>query len=175
MRVMEKWKYIEDYEGLYEVSNLGRVRSLYTGKILKPRTQGSGYLQVDLYKDGKKKNYFIHRLVALAFIPNDDPEHKTEVNHINDEDKTDNRACNLNWMDHKQNVNWGTRNERSSQNRINHPDMSKTIRQMTLDGQVVAIWPSIMEASRNGFSQGNISNCCNGKIKTAYGYKWEYV
>lgn len=168
----EVWKDIEGYEGLYEVSNMGRVRSFprntTSGKILKPITQKNGYLYVILYKDGKAKNYKVHRLVALAFVPNDDPEHKTECNHIN-EIKKDCRASNINWLDHKRNINWGTRNERSGQKRM------KPVKQLALDGTLVAIWPSIIEASRNGFNQSNIVSCCKGKYKTSYGFKWEYL
>lgn len=175
----EIWKDIEGYEGLYQVSNLGRVKSLGNNKkrkdkILKPITLKTGYLQVDLCKDGKRKLYYIHRLVAQAFVPNDNPEHKTEANHIN-EIKTDCRASNINWLDHKRNINWGTRNERVGQKLVNHLDTSKPVKQLTLDGVLVTIWPSIMEASRNGFNQGNICLCCNGRQNTHKGFKWAYL
>jgi hypothetical protein len=170
----EKWRDIPEYEGVYQVSNLGRVKSLnYNGtgkeKVMKPITDKDGYLFVTLCKNRNKKMYKVHRLVAQAFIPNNDPEHKTEVNHIN-EDKTDNRTCNLNWMTRKQNVNWGSGIKRSSQKR------SKPIKQLSLDGALVTIWPSIMEVERkNGFAPNNICKCCNGKYKTAYGFRWEYA
>ena len=168
----EIWKDIEGYKGLYQVSSLGKVRSLprntTSGKILKPITQKNGYLYVILYKDGKGNFYKVHRLVALAFVPNDDPQYKIEVNHLN-EKKTDNRASNLNWMSHKENIHYGTGIERRVQKKI------KPIKQISLDGTLVAIWPSIMEASRNGFNQGNICQCCQGKYKTYKGFKWEYL
>ena len=176
----EEWRDIEGYEGLYQVSNLGRVKSLsynHSGKekIRKLRTNTKGYLDVILYKDNKGKHYRVNRLVALAFVFNDDPEHKTQVNHIN-EIKTDNRACNLNWMSLKENINYGTGVERRNQKQKNDPTKSKPVKQLSLDGTLVAIWPSAMEAERkNGFAHNNIWTCCNGKYKTAYGYKWEYA
>lgn len=102
----EKWKDIFGYEGVYQVSDLGRVRSRYSGewRILKWKKQNVGYLQVDLYKDKKRKQHLVHRLVADAFIPNND-ESKNQVNHIN-EDKTDNRASNLEWCDRQYNMTY---------------------------------------------------------------------
>ena len=93
----ERWKDIEGYDGMYQVSDLGRVRSKHSGKwkVLRPGKTGSGYLKVNLCKDKQKKNLMIHRLVAQAFIPNDD-ETKTQINHIN-EDKEENRFWNLEW------------------------------------------------------------------------------
>lgn len=170
--INEIWRPIKGYEGLYEVSNMGRVRSLnYRHKIgnvqIKKLTKdNNGYLRVNLGLN--KIDRLVHRLVAEAFIPNDDPEHKTQCNHIN-EDKLDNRACNLNWMTPKENVNWGTGIKRSVQNR------QKPIKQLTLDGALVAIWSSMMEAQRNGFTAAAICKCCNGKIKTHKGFKWQYA
>ena len=113
---MEEWRSIPGYEGLYEVSNLGRVKSLeisYTRKngimdhkpemILSPKNNGTGYFIVCLYKNKTHKYYLIHRLVALTFIPN--PDNLPCVNHL-DEDKTNNRVDNLEWCDHKYNSNY---------------------------------------------------------------------
>ena len=99
----EKWKDIEGYEGAYQVSNLGRVRSLKFGrvKVLRPEKCTCGYLCVNLYKNGKRKHLSVHRLVADAFIHNDNI-FNTEVNHRN-EDKTDNRVTNLEWCDRQYN------------------------------------------------------------------------
>lgn len=105
----EDWKDITGYEGLYQVSNFGRVKRLNTNRILKSAKSKGGYPYIVLSKNGITSNKTIHRLVAKAFIPN--PENKPEVNHI-DENKTNNKVSNLNWMTRKENVNHGTRTER---------------------------------------------------------------
>ena len=164
----EIWKDIDGYEGLYQVSNLGNVKSLNyrrTGKerILKPGNNGLGYLFVILCNNGKLKHFKIHRLVAKAFLEN--PDNKSDVNH-KDEDKTNNNVDNLEWMTRLENNNYGTRNERSS----------KSVIQYSLKGEFIRKWPSVIQIQRDlGFSQGNISQCCNGKLKTAYGYIWKYA
>ena len=116
----EIWEDIVGYEGLYQVSNLGRVKSLdridasghrRKGKILKPKINHGGYVQINLYNNSIRKTVSVHRIVAIAFIPNDDIENKTEVNHLN-EVKTDNRVENLQWCSPKENVNHGTCIER---------------------------------------------------------------
>ena len=107
----EIWKDIKGYEGIYQVSNFGRIKSSYTKRILKGGKNKAGYLLVGLYKQGVLSRKSIHRLVAEAFIPN--PDNKPEVNHI-DENKTNNMVSNLEWMTAKENINHGTRNERSN-------------------------------------------------------------
>lgn len=99
----ERWRDIEGYDGAYQVSDLGRVRSLKFGrvKVLRAYENRYGYLKVFLWKYGKRYNIYVHRLVSYAFIPNDD-ETKNEINHIN-EVKTDNRATNLEWCDRSYN------------------------------------------------------------------------
>lgn len=160
----EIWKDIEGYEGLYQISNLGNVKTLnynHTGKekILKPKKDKYGYLEVGLYKEGKRKIYKIHRLVAEAFIPN--PNKLPEVNH-KDENKTNNHITNLEFCDRKYNCNYGTRNEK----------LSKQV--MCLETGVV--YPSTMEVQRQfGFRNSDISLTCNGKQQTAYGFHWKYV
>lgn len=132
-----------------------------------------GYLQVQLWKDKKDKWSTIHRLVAQAFIPNDDPEHKTQVNH-KDEDKTNNFVDNLEWCTKGYNTNYGTRNDRVSK-ALRNGKTSKQIAQYK-DDKLVRIWPSSAEVKRQlGYSSGNIRNCCRGERKTAYGFKWEYA
>lgn len=102
----ERWKDIFGYDGMYQVSDLGRVRSRYSGewKVLRPGKTGSGYLCVILCKHGKQNKFLVHRLVASYFVENDNI-FNTEINHIN-EIKTDNRASNLEWCDRRYNMNY---------------------------------------------------------------------
>lgn len=166
----EIWKDIKGYEGLYQVSNLGRVKSLGNGKsnnskvkILKPCKNKDGYFLITLSKNNKKKSYRINRLVASAFIPN--PNNLTQVNH-KDEDKTNNRVDNLEWCDSKYNTNYGTRNKR----------ISKPIIQFTKNGEFVRKWDSATQVEKElSIKQQNISKCCGEKIKSAYNYKWGYA
>ena len=175
---VEIWKDYKDYEGLYQASNLGRLRSLdrwvksksgsvrlCKGKILKLCTDKYGYLKVSLYKNNKVKTYYVHRLVAEAFIPN--PENLPEVNH-KDENKLNNNAENLEWCDREYNCNFGTRNEKVAKK------CSKPVVQYTLDGQFVREWESIRECDRNGFNHGAVAVCCQGKRKTHKGFIWKY-
>lgn len=117
----EVWKPIKDYEGLYEISNLGRVKSLNyggtgKGKVLKNIERSNGYLGVRLTKNGKTKAFKVHRLVAEAFIPN--PEDKPCVDHINTI-KNDNRVENLRWATHKENMNNPLTKKKMSENYAN--------------------------------------------------------
>ena len=166
----EIWKPVLDYIGLYEVSNLGRVRSLKFNKfrILKPFKTKKGYLHVDLCEDGKRKEFNIHRLVWETFngkIPDG-----MQVNHI-DENKLNNRLDNLNLMTPKENTNYGTRNKRASVAMTNGK-LSDPVLQLTLDGELVREWPSMSEADRYGYNHSHISSCCNGKRKSHKGFKW---
>ena len=173
----ENWKDVLGYEGLYQASNLGRIRSLNYNregkiKILKPVKAKNGYLRVNLYKDGKLKHYSVHRLVWEAF--NGKIPEGYEINHIN-EIKTDNRLENLNLMTPKQNVNWGTRNQRVGEKQRNDSNRSKPVLQFTLEWKFVREWPSTKECGRNGFNQGHVAECCRGELKTYKGYKWMYA
>lgn len=174
--MQEVWKDIKGYEGLYQVSNKGRVKSLsrvasngrrIAERILKPYKNRGGYLQVNFYKDGKLINHYIHRLVATAFIPN--PENKPEVNHVN-ENKENNNANNLEWATRKENNNHGTRKERMAKTH------SKPVIGISLDGKSYLYFNSAKDAQRLGrFNHGAISDCCRGKRKTHKGYIWNYV
>ena len=151
--VGEQWRPVVGYEGLYEVSSYGNVRSIKRDIILKPRDNGV-YLRVNLYKNGKLKGCSVHRLVAEAFIPN--PENLETVNHI-DEDKTNNHVYNLEWMTRKENVR--------------HSKCKKVLCIET--GEV---YDSMTEAVENtGIAQSSISTCCNGKLKHAGGFHWCFV
>lgn len=103
---MEEWKDVVSYEGLYEVSNLGRVRNKKRNTMV-TLLDNNGYHRVELWKNNKRRRYMLHRVVAQTWIPNDD-ETKTQVNHIN-EIKTDNRVENLEWCTASYNNKYGNR------------------------------------------------------------------
>lgn len=154
----EIYKDVIGYEGLYEVSNQGNVKSLKRNKILSPGIVNGGYFTVVLCKNGEVKHYRVHRLVAEAFIPN--PARLPEINHIN-KDKTDNRAENLEWCDRQYNIDYS---------------LSKQVAQYDFSGNLINVWKSVNEIQRQlGFSSSHISHCCLGKYKTMYGYVWRYV
>ena len=158
---MEHWKAIAGFEGLYEVSDLGRVKSLKYGKekILKPWKDTYCYLKVSLRKDGHIKHLFVHRLVADAFIQN--PNNLETVNH-RDEDKTNNVASNLEWMSREDNIIY------SQARQVQMFDKSTS--------ELLATFPSLIEAERvTGIYHSSISYCCNGNRKSAGGYVWKYA
>ena len=171
----EIWKDIPNYEG-YQVSNLGRVKSMeridalgrrVKERILKPYMNRNGYYQVDLCKQSIVKRYYVHRLVYEVF--NGPIPENMQVNH-RDERPVNNRLENLNLMTCKENCNWGTRNERMTKK------LSKPVLQFDLNDNLVKEYPSIIQAGREtGFAFSNICACCNGKLKTAYNYKWKYA
>lgn len=179
--IYEEWRPIPGYFELYDASNFGRVRSLdrlvkysngkivfHKGGILSPGKNTKGYLTVILCKDGKKKCFRVHRLVWEAFngiIPDG-----YEVNHIN-EIKTDNSLWNINLMTHIENNNYGTRTQKAKE-KLTNGKLSDPVLQLTLDGVLVKEWPSLNETGRNGFDQGVVSKCCNGKLKSHKGFKW---
>lgn len=179
---MEEWKNIKGYEGLYQVSNLGRVRSLKYRKtnntnILKLSIDNRGYQRICLFKNDKRKSYLVHRLVAQTFIPNSN--NYTEVNHI-DENPSNNCVDNLEWCDAKYNINYGTRIERVRQKIIykngKEHHLSKPINQYTKEGKLVKKWYSVSDIQRElGFNVGSISMCANGKRKTCGGFIWKYA
>ena len=162
----EYWKPVVGYEGLYEVSNWGRVKSLKFGKekILKPIIR-HGYYFVGLSKNGIVKSYSVHRLVAQVFIPN--PNNLPCVNH-KDENKQNNVVSNLEWCTHEYNNSYGTRSKRVAEKQ------SKPVLQYDLEGNLIKEWVSINECGRNGFNQGGICKCCNGKQKIYKGFIWKY-
>lgn len=168
--MIEIYKDIQGYEG-YQVSNHGNVRSLKYNKerILKPQKVSGGYLQVILCKEGKKKNCYVHRLVAQAFI--DNPQNLPQVNH-KDENPANNCVENLEFCDAKYNNNFGTRTEKSIESNTNHPNKSKQV----LCVETGKIYPSTSEVQRQlGFSKDNIASVCRCERKQAYGYHWKYV
>lgn len=198
MQTEEIWKDIPGFEGKYQVSNLGNIRSLnynHTGrpKNLKASKASSGYLLVVLWDGTGHYNKTVHRLVASAFIPN--PHDLPCVNH-KDEDKTNNTIAlnedgsinfektNLEWCSYKYNNSYGTKGERISAGLINNPLICKPVYQITKSGEIINEFPSISEAARAmGCPQALINKaCCDNAHKTVYthrqytsqGYIWKY-
>lgn len=175
----ETWKPVVGYEGLYEVSDLGRVKKVartitkadgtikkVDERILKP-SDSNGYQIVGLYRNGVSKPNWVHRLVAQAFIPN--PNKLPEVNH-KDEIRANNKLDNLEWISHRDNSNYGKHNERISKSKC------KPIQQLDLKtGLIITTYPSLTEASLSiGIYKSTISKVAKGKRKTAGGYGWRY-
>lgn len=165
--IMEVWKDIQDYEGLYQVSNLGQVRSLKSEKIriLKPRKIKGGYLRVALRKNNMTKDYLVHRLVTKAFVPN--PNDFPEVNHKN-EVRDCNVATNLEWCTRDYNNNYG-----------NHNKKVAVVQQMSViahkDNKEV-IFDSLKQAGEElHICPQNICRCLKGRTKTAKGYSFRYA
>lgn len=186
----EIWKDVPGYSGLYQVSNLGRVKSiervdankhLVRERILKQSNRGNGYNVVVLYSKGHKM-FAVHRLVALAFIPN--PDGLPQINHKN-EIKTDNRVENLEWCTARQNANYGTNRERISRTRKcskrckdDVERRKRQIEQYDLSGNFIRRYDSISDAKiENGIpvNNGSLNACLKGKQKTAYNYVWKYA
>lgn len=178
--MQEEWRDIKDYEGLYQVSNTGKIKSLkrmvvrnnnrpllVEEKILKPSVNKYGYLFVNLCKNGKLKNLRVHRLVAQAFISNQN--NYPQVNH-KDEDKTNNCVSNLEFCTAKYNINYGTKNKRVAEK------LSKAVLQIDIKtNEIIKEFPSVSEVQRQlGISITHISECCKGKRKTCGGFKWRY-
>lgn len=170
----EKWRYIPNYNNRYLISDKGRVKSIYKGKeyILKQYLTIWGYKEVRLSLNGKHKGFRVHRLVAMAFIPN--PNNLPCVNHKS-EIRTDNFVENLEWCDHKYNSNYGTARKKMSLNHINNATISVPIVQFDRNGTIIAEYPSTREASRVlSMNNGNLSQALQGKRKTCGGYTWKY-
>ena len=199
----EVWKDIKGYEGLYQVSNLGRVKSLQRTckgghnctrivkeKILKQCYCGidRDYLNVKLCKDSKIKTIQVHRLVAQAFIPN--PDNLPQVNHKNEFEKWNNSVDNLEWCTAKYNNNYGTRIIRATKNRdyikkvknTNYKlagiksglSRSKKVYQYDMQYNLIKIWGSSVECGKDIYIQSCVNACCLKKRKTHKGYIWSY-
>lgn len=178
--MFEQWKDVENFEGIYQVSNMGRVRScdhivkngkgnkFVKGKILKPNKNSHGYLSIKTSKKYGSKHLAVHRLVAKAFISN--PHNFREVNH-KDEVKDNNIVTNLEWCNHSYNALYGTCQERLikyKQKRINMKDKNS--------GKVITSFVSMKNASEKlGICRSQISAVCRGIRKTAGGFIWEYA
>lgn len=169
---------VKGYENIYEVSNLGNIRTLdrnviykngtthfYKGIYKKQSKDKDGYSIVKFNKNNIRKHKKVHRLVAEAFIPN--PYNLPCINH-KDEVKTNNRVENLEWCSVKYNNNYGTVKERISKSN------SKKVYQYDLNGNLIKVWDNARIASENGFTRSSISHCCLGRRKKHKGYIWSY-
>lgn len=173
--MQEVWKDIEGYEGIYQVSNLGNVRSLEKkvynrtnkGKNLKMFDNGHGYLQVILQKNKNKKSFKVHRLVANAFL--DNPNNLPQVNH-KDCNRKNNNVDNLEFCSCDYNIKY------ASENSLEYQKRRKIVKQFDLNGNFIKLWNSVSEASQVlNIARQNISACCLSKnYKSAGGYIWKY-
>lgn len=180
-KLVEEWRDIVNYEGVYQVSDWGNVKSLdryietsnsvrfYKSRPTYQTIKENGYHIVALYNKGKKETFYVHKLVAEAFIPN--PNNYTVADHI-DGNNQNNYAWNLRWCTQKQNNNFEIYRSHQKNNHLK----SKTTYQYTLEGVLVKVWPSTKEVERSlGFNNANISRCCLGKQATYKGYIWSYI
>lgn len=185
----ETWKDIKGYEGLYEVSNLGRIRSLdrykntkgrygiikakIKGRLLKPCLNHDGYEEIVLSKDGKSKMYRLHRIVAETFINNFD--NKNQVNHKNG-NKLDNKVKNLEWCNCKDNIHHALKNNLMKPAKGKEHYMAKEVGKYNENNQLIEKYDTIVQAGKlNKISDTNIIHCLKGRTKKAGGYKWKYM
>jgi hypothetical protein len=188
---MEIWKDINGYEGYYQISNKGNVRSVdrfdgvhdRAGTVIKQSLKPNGYLQVGLRKHNQRKWVGVHRLVAIHFI--DNPENKPQVNHI-DGNKQNNTVENLEWVTQEENQQHAIRTglRKNVRRRENHPFYGKfganshsakpVVRVDPVTGETKLYKAKIL-AKDDGFDVTAISKCCHGKIKTHKGYKWYFA
>ena len=179
----EIWKDIKDYEGMYQVSNLGNIRSLdryinqkgISGKTYKRFIKGkqimsskdlNGYLHVILHKNSKYKIFRIHQLVAQMFISN--PENKKQINHI-DGNKQNNSVTNLEWVTIREN------HIHAYKTGLHKAPKKKCI-QKDLEGNILRIWESLKQINEEmGYDASAISRCCRKQQKTSYNFFWEFI
>ena len=180
----------EIYEGLYKVSNLGRILSLNyrnTGKakLMTPFQEKNGYLRVGFWKNGDYKKCLVHRLVAETFL--ESPENKPCINHkiegkkgkkinmviFNEDGSLNKEKTTIEWATYEENNNYETRNERAGKANTNGK-CSKKVLQLSLSGDLIREWPSTRECERNGFYSSNVSACCRGKLPHYKGFCWMY-
>ena len=188
---METWKDIKGYEGYYQISDLGNVRSVdrfdgvheRKGSILKPNLKQNGYMQVGLRKHSTRKWFGIHRLVAIHFIEN--PDNKPQVNHI-DGNKQNNSVNNLEWVTEKENQNHAAQtglrdNMPKGKKHVNYgkcgadsKSAKPVVRYNPQTGEI-KIYKAKILAKDDGFDITSISKCCHKKLKTHKGYEWYFL
>lgn len=176
----EIWKDIKGYEGFYKISNLGNIKSMRQGKILKPQDNSRGYLRIHLKSDNTEKVFFVHRLVAEHFI--EKKEGNNIVNHL-DCNPHNNNAENLEWTTFKGNSQYMQklgRNKRTTewikrltetQRRVN----GKKVQGIALKGTQVLNYEGVNDTRKDGFQPSCVSCCCNGKRLTHKGFVWRFV
>lgn len=177
--IPEEWRPIKGYEGLYEISNMGRVKRLgrksitSSGKVRylkealrQPQKSKKGYMNVRLTNKGVYKSFIVHRLVAEAFIEN--PLNKPQVNHI-DEDRSNNRVDNLEWVTCIENNNHGSRNEKISK------IQRKPVEGMSLKDKSTLKYKQLKDTSFDGFNHLMVSRCCRGIQYKHRGYIWRFL
>lgn len=177
---LEVWKAIPDFEGYYEASTLGRIRSVdrdvklsngqirhYKGRIIIPHLSSRGYMLLSLYIKGKEYKFSVHSLVAKTFLGSSEG---MEVNH-KDENKANNKLRNLEYVTHQYNLNYGSHNVNMA------TTLCKRVAKYDLQGTLLGVYTSSKEAASSigRKPNTNIGSCCRGEIKTAYGYIWKYV
>ena len=161
---MERWKQID--ESVYEVSNIGRVRNTKTGNILKGRSAGAGYHQVQLTIANTKKHFYVHRLVAEAFCNH--PDGCNVINH-KDNNPSNNNSENLEWVTQRDNIRYSMRQGRNPK----FPNFKNVI---GIKGNKSFFFTSLNEAAtETGCNTQGISDCCLGKRKQHHGYVWKFV
>jgi hypothetical protein len=189
---MEEWRDIEGYEGLYQVSNEGRVKSLarvilrsngrqqhVNEKILKYGKDNGGYYQVCIQKDGSKQSCKVHKLVANAFIPN--PNGYNVVHH-KDHNRQNNFVENLEWIDEYKHRSMHYNEIKEYITEVCkkvltcRTDLSKKVEQIDPETmQILRIWGSTRECGRNGYDQSHVASCCRGETKIHKGFIWRYA
>ena len=170
---------IENYEDTYAVSNLGRVKNIKTGRILKQSKDGYDYMKVDLYKDGERKTRHVHRLVLETFKAN--PDNKPHVNHL-DENKENNNLNNLAWSTVAENNSWGTKNSRANETKRKNGVFDKLAKNNNLNPPkkvlcitICKVYESAHEAARDlNLNNSAITQCCKGKYNRTKGYQFKY-
>lgn len=163
---MEVWKDVVGYEGLYKVSNKGRVVSMTTGKQMRLSVHPKGYIMCGLTKNKKQMMHRVHRLVAMAFIPN--PNNYPQVNH-KDEIKGNNCVENLEWCTDAYNRHYGKTAERTAKAH------QKQVDQYSVEGEFIKTWEGIKTASDTlHLSSSHITDCCKGRLNKTGGFIWKY-